>query len=194
MRFHNTAGRNSLSVAVLEELDSILSRLFAAECSRAVIFTGVGDVFAAGANIREVAQLDEVDAREFALRGQSIFNKIALAAPLTVAAINGYCMGGGLDFALACDCRIASRQATFAHTGARLGIITGWGGTQRLPALIGTSRALEMFTTARHVTSDESLAYGLIDAIADPILNAAIDFARRNSHPSRRQYWKQTRR
>lgn len=193
VRFNNPTQRNSLSVRALTELDAIVSHIVNDASLRAVVFTGVEDVFASGANIREVAQLDERTAREFALRGQNLFSQIASAKQLTVAAINGYCMGGGLDFALACDCRIASREAVFAHTGARLGIITGWGGTQRLTKLIGATRALEMFVTARRISSDEALAFELIDRIADPVLDHALNFASRNSHPMRLHHWKQMR-
>ena len=83
-------------------------------------------------------------------------------------------MGGALDLALACDIRLASANAVFAHPGARLGIITGWGGTQRLPRLIGKARALEFFATARRLSSQESLEIGLISGICDPVLESAL--------------------
>jgi enoyl-CoA hydratase/carnithine racemase len=89
------------------------------------------------------------------------------------AAISGYCMGGGLDLALACRHRIASPHAMFGHRGAALGLITGWGGTQRLPRLIGKGRALEMFVAAEKITAAHALRMGLVDAIAvDPIAEA----------------------
>jgi enoyl-CoA hydratase/carnithine racemase len=87
-------------------------------------------------------------------------------------------MGGGLDLALACDVRCASPNAVFAHPGARLGIITGWGGTQRLPRLIGTARALEMFATAKHLSSDEALRIGLVSRVSDSVLDDACELAR----------------
>jgi enoyl-CoA hydratase len=87
-------------------------------------------------------------------------------------------MGGGLDLALACNLRVASTGAVFAHPGARLGIITGWGGTQRLPRLIGTARALEMFTTARRLTSVEAYEIGLINRIGDPALECAFELVK----------------
>ena len=142
-----------------------------------VIFTGTGDVFAAGADIRELAQLTEEGAEEFAARGQRLLRKIADARQLTVAAVNGYCMGGGLDLALSCDVRCAAPAAVFAHPGARLGIITGWGGTQRLPRLIGTARALEMFCTARRVEAREAYDIGLVSQIGEPVLDCAIEIA-----------------
>ena len=156
IRLNRPAERNPLSVATLEELDSAISTLIIREDISAIIFTGTGDVFASGADIRELATLTQVAARDFAARGQSVFQKIADARQLTIAAINGYCMGGGLDLALACDLRCASPDAVFAHPGARLGIITGWGGTQRLPRLIGAARAFEMFATAKRVDCREA--------------------------------------
>lgn len=179
IHLNRPARRNSLSVSTLCELDETFSDLAAREDISAVIFTGTGDVFAAGADIRELQTLTPATARIFAERGQQLFGKTAGARPLTVAAINGYCMGGGLDLALACDVRVASPNAVFAHPGARLGIITGWGGTQRLPRLIGTARALEMFLTARHVTSAEALAFGLVDRVSDDVVERALQSAQR---------------
>jgi enoyl-CoA hydratase len=149
----------------------------------AIIFTGTGDVFASGANIRELRALTPATAVEFAQRGQRLFQKIADATQLTIAAVNGYCMGGGLDLALACRLRYASPDAVFAHPGARLGIITGWGGTQRLPRLIGAARALEMFVTAKRVTSSEAIEMGLVSEIGDPVLDCAYEVAQSYAHP-----------
>lgn len=139
----------------------------------AIIFTGTDHVFASGADIRELTTLDSTSAMEFSKTGQQLFQTIASARQITVAAINGYCMGGALDLALACDIRLASANAVFAHPGARLGIITGWGGTQRLPRLIGKARALEFFATARRLSSQEALQIGLITQIHDPVLENA---------------------
>jgi enoyl-CoA hydratase len=177
VRINRPAERNSLSVATLEELDLIVSALTARRDVSAIIFTGTGDVFASGADLRELSALTPLMAGEFALRGQRLFQKIADAKQLTIAAINGYCMGGGLDLALCCDLRCASPDAVFAHPGARRGIITGWGGTQRLPRLIGTARALEMFTTARRVDSREAYEIGLVSKIGEPVLDCAVELA-----------------
>jgi enoyl-CoA hydratase len=174
VRLNRPAERNSLSIATLEKLDTTVSSLLARTDINAIIFTGTDDVFASGANIRELRSLTPATAREFATRGQRLFQKIADAKQLSIAAINGYCMGGGLDLALACDLRCASPDATFAHPGARLGIITGWGGTQRLPRLIGTARALEMFASARRVTAGEAYEMGLVNRTGEPVLDCAI--------------------
>ena len=177
--FNRPASRNSLSIATLSELDSLLSILVNKPALKTLIFTGVENVFLSGANIRELSSLDSVTAREFSSLGQKLFQRLTEAPQLTIAAINGYCMGGGLDFALACDIRLASSTAVFAHPGARLGIITGWGGTQRLPRLIGKARAIEFFVTARRLGSNEALRIGLITGIFDPVIEEARSLASR---------------
>ena len=175
--FNRPAARNPLSSATLDELETVISTLTARAELSTIIFTGTDDVFASGADIRELRALDATAARAFARRGQRLMQQIADAPQLTVAAVNGYCMGGGLDLALACRLRVASHQAVFAHPGARLSIITGWGGTQRLPRLVGTARALEMFTTARRVNADEALAIGLVTRLHTDPLACALEIA-----------------
>lgn len=182
IRLNRPAERNSLSVATLAELDERVSALGARSDISTIIFTGAGDAFASGANIRELQALTPETAREFARRGQSLMQRIADAPQLTVAAVNGYCMGGGLDLALACRVRCAAPSAVFAHPGARLGIITGWGGTQRLPRLIGQTRALEIFTTARRVTASEAYEIGLVNQICEPVVDCALELAGRHAH------------
>jgi len=180
VRFSRPSQRNTLSTETLTALDATLDRLKTSRSLRAVIFTGTADAFASGADISELARLDPSQALEFSRRGQQLTGAIANLPQMTIAAINGFCMGGGLDFALACDIRIASSSAVFAHPGSKLGIITGWGGTQRLPRLIGKSKAVELFSTARRFSSDEALKAGLITEIADPVLEAAIAIANKS--------------
>lgn len=176
IRLNHPRERNPLSISTLEALDEIVSALILRSDIKRIIFTGAEDVFASGANIREVASLTSEAALEFARRGQRLMQKIADARALTIAAINGYCMGGGLDLALACRLRFASKEAVFAHPGARLGIITGWGGTQRLPRLVGVARALDFFTTARRLTSHEAYEMGLVDRICDPVIDCGLEY------------------
>jgi len=159
------------------ELKGYLAEVLAGDQIKAIIFTGASDVFLSGANIRELSQLHPDSALEFANLGQHIFQTIADAKPITISAINGYCMGGGLDLALACNIRVASEAAVFSHPGARLGIITGWGGTQRLPRIVGRPKALEFFTTAKRYSSTEALAMGLLSKISDPVFEAAFELA-----------------
>jgi enoyl-CoA hydratase len=177
IRFNQPAKRNPLSRDTLNEVANAVSSLTAREDLLAIIFSGSEDVFASGADIRELAELDPERALEFSRFGQKLFKTIADARQVTIAAINGYCMGGGLDLALACDIRIASPPAVFRHPGARLGIITGWGGTQRLPRLIGRARSLEFFLTTRWITSQEALEIGLVSSISADVLAAALAIA-----------------
>ncbi|MFL6285702.1 MAG: enoyl-CoA hydratase/isomerase family protein [Pyrinomonadaceae bacterium] len=181
IRIDRPEQRNSLSAATLDDLDVAFSTLSARDDINAIIFTGTRDVFASGADIRELRTLTPETALEFARRGQALFQKISEARQLTIAAINGYCMGGGLDLALACRIRVASPTAIFAHPGARLGIITGWGGTQRLPALVGIARAIEMFTTARRLSAEEAFDCGLVTRICPDSLACAFEVISRQS-------------
>lgn len=186
VRFNRPTQRNPLSLATLQDLKRTTSALFARNDIHAVVFTGSGDVFASGANIRELAQLDAASALWFSKFGQDLFQTIADANQVTIAAINGYCMGGGLDLALACDIRVASTTAVFSHPGARLGIITGWGGTQRLPRIIGRARALEFFATARRYTSLEALQMGLVSHLGDPVISQALRLAAQKKEGGRK--------
>ncbi|HEV7890623.1 MAG TPA: enoyl-CoA hydratase/isomerase family protein [Pyrinomonadaceae bacterium] len=171
--------KNSLSAATLRELDEAFSSLSARDDIRAIVFTGTREVFASGADIRELQTLTPDSALDFARRGQALFQKIYEARQLTIAAVNGYCMGGGLDLALSCRVRVASPDAVFAHPGARLGIITGWGGTQRLPALVGPARAFEIFLTAKRLSAQEALEAGLVSHVDADALGRAIELASR---------------
>ncbi|HEX8474766.1 MAG TPA: enoyl-CoA hydratase/isomerase family protein [Pyrinomonadaceae bacterium] len=180
IRLNRPAERNPLSVSTLEELDRAVSALITRTSISVIIFTGTRNVFASGADIRELRALTPTAALEFARRGQRLMQKISDAPQPTIAAVNGYCMGGGLDLALSCHLRVASPDAIFAHPGARLGIITGWGGTQRLPRLIGTARALEMFTTGRRLTGSEAYEIGLVNRLGRDVLECAGEVARNN--------------
>lgn len=177
VRFNRPAQRNPLSASTLDQLNEIVSALAAGARHSAIIFTGAGGVFASGADIRELLALAPADAVDFSRCGQRLMQQIADAPQLTIAAVDGHCMGGGLDLALACDLRVASPRSTFAHPGSRLGIITGWGGTQRLPRLVGQSRALEMFLTARRLSAAEAHEIGLVSRLDDDVLSRALELA-----------------
>lgn len=139
-----------------------------------LVITGNDRFFSAGADLREIAELDGPLGFEFSQMGQTLMNAIENFPAPVHAAISGYCMGGGLDLVLACHHRITSPHATFAHRGAALGLITGWGGTQRLPRLVGKGRALQMFVAAEKVSAAEALQLGLVDAVADDPVAATI--------------------
>ncbi len=176
IRFDRPEIRSPLSIFVLEEIRTILKENSDDKFIKTIIFTGEKDVFASGADLREIAEITKDTAKDFAVRGQSLMNRIAQMPQTTIAAINGFCFGGALDLALACDKRIASPNAVFCHPGVNLGIMTGWGGTQRLPELIGEAKALEMFLTAKKIGAAEALKIGLIDEISqNPLEKAAAN-------------------
>jgi enoyl-CoA hydratase/carnithine racemase len=130
--------------------------------------------FSAGADLAEIAALEGPSGYEFSKMGQTLMRLVEEFPAPVYAAISGYCMGGGLDLALACHHRIASPNTWFGHRGAALGLITGWGGTQRLPRLIGKGRALEMLVAAEKVAASRAREIGLIDAIADDPVTEAV--------------------
>jgi len=141
-----------------------------------LIISGNHRFFSAGADLNEIVALGS-DAFEFARAGQRLMRLIDEFPAPVCAAVYGYCMGGGLDLALACDFRIAHPHAVFGHRGVALGLITGWGGTQRLPRLVGRAKALEMMVAAEKVCAARALAIGLVDQLADdPIAEAERRF------------------
>lgn len=145
------------------------------------IVTGNRRFFSAGADLGEIAALSGPGACEFSEMGQTLMRAIEHFPAPVYAAISGYCMGGGLDLALACRRRIASRDAIFGHRGAALGLITGWGGTQRLPRLVGKAKALEIFVAAEKIHAKDALRFGLVDAVAeDPMAEAARQIVTHN--------------
>ena len=161
---------NRLTRARVQALAQVVKELARQESPRPLILTGNQHFFSAGADLNEISALTGPAAYDFAAMGQRLMNAVAKFPAPTYAAICGYCMGGGLDLALACRHRIAHPHAVFGHRGAALGLITGWGGTQRLPRLVGKARALEMFVAAEKLHANRALEIGLIDSIAeDPL-------------------------
>lgn len=158
---------NRLTGACVIALTNAIEKL--ATQGRPLIIAGNTRFFSVGADLNEIAALSGPEAYVFSAMGQTLMRSIADYPALVIAAIAGHCMGGGLDLALACHRRIASPHASFGHRGAALGLVTGWGGTQRLSRLIGRGRALEIFITAEKVSAAHAFEIGLVDAIAkDP--------------------------
>jgi enoyl-CoA hydratase/carnithine racemase len=138
-----------------------------------LIIAGNRQFFSVGADLHEIAALSGPEAYEFSVMGQTLMNVIASYPAPAIAAVEGHCMGGGLDLALACHRRIAAPHAVFGHRGAALGLMTGWGGTQRLPRLIGKGRALELFIAAEKVSAARAVEIGLVDIVAaNPVAEA----------------------
>lgn len=161
---------NALSAATVGELDRAVGEAETDDQVIAVVITGAGDkAFVAGADISELSSLGPVEAKEFALRGQAVFARIEKLRKPSVAAVNGYALGGGCELAMACHVRVASSNAVFGQPEVKLGLIPGYGGTQRLPRLVGRGRALELLITGRNVAADEAERIGLVNRVCDPV-------------------------
>jgi enoyl-CoA hydratase/carnithine racemase len=173
LRLTSPDGTNRLTRACVLALTVAINEAALKMQLRPLIMAGNRQFFSVGADLNEITALTGPGAYEFSTIGQALMNSIASYPAPVIAAIEGHCMGGGLDLALACHRRIAAPHAVFGHRGAALGLMTGWGGTQRLPRLIGKSRALELFIAAEKSSSARALEIGLVDAIADdPVAEA----------------------
>jgi len=172
LRLISADGTNRLTRACVLALTAALDEL--GNLPAPLVITGNRHFFSVGADLNEIAALTCPEAYRFSALGQALMNSITTYPAPVVAAVEGHCMGGGLDLALACHRRIASPHAVFGHRGAALGLMTGWGGTQRLPRLIGKGRALELFVAAEKVTAARALQIGLVDAIADDPVAGAL--------------------
>ena len=165
LAFSADVGYPRLTLAVLAELGDLLNEVRLSGLFQGVVIAANPRSFATGARIEEVASVEGVGARDFARTGQLLFNHIANFPLPIVAAIRGYCLGGGLDLALACHARVATYDASFGHPGASLGLITGWAGTQRLTRLIGRTAATQLLLTAERVPASQALTRGLVDEL-----------------------------
>ncbi len=160
---------NALNAALLSELGSALDALRDDAEVRVIILTGAGDrAFAAGADIAELSQLTPIAARDYGTRGQALFRQMELYPKPILAAINGYALGGGLELALACTLRLAADTAKLGQPEVKLGLLPGYGGSQRLPRLVGTGQALEMLLTGEPITAAEGLRLGLLNHVVAP--------------------------
>jgi len=169
---------NALNSDLLFELSVALELIEADINVNALIITGTGRAFIAGADIANLSKLtDTFSGREASLTGQDLMNNIAALPFPTIAAINGFALGGGLELALACDLRVACESAKLGLPEVSLGLIPGYGGTQRLSRLIGTGRALDLIFTGRHVAAQEALQLGLVNRVEEDALAAAKTLA-----------------
>ena len=168
---------NALSDKTLNELDRIFTYLAGAEEILGIILTGEGKGFVAGADISQMQPYGPSEGRAYADRAQTLFNKIEGIEKPVIAAVNGYALGGGCELAMSCDIRIASEKAVFGQPEANLGVIPCFGGTQRLPRLVGTGIAKELIYTGRQVKAAEAKEIGLVNQVvpADALLDAAKD-------------------
>jgi len=157
---------NALSRRVMQDLDDVFDHVNSRENIRAAVLTGAGEkASVAGADIAEIAALSAFEARQFALNGQQTFRKLETSVKPWVAAVNGFALGGGLELAMACTVRFASENAKLGQREVKPGIIPGYGGTQRLPRLVGRGRALEMLLSGDPVGAAEAHRIGLVNAV-----------------------------
>ena len=172
---------NAMNPTVLHELYDNIDSSINDKNTRAIIITGSGDkAFIAGADIKLMEKLDKKGGRKFGALGQKVTNLIEESSKPVIAAINGFALGGGCEIALACHVRFASKNAKFGQPEVKLGLIPGWGGTQRLPKIVGKGHAIELIIGGHIIDSDEALRIGLVNKVfeQDKLLDEIISFAK----------------
>lgn len=184
----NNPPQNLLSKEVILGIDRIQEEVAGRDELRALILTGSGDCFSYGADIREIAEVkDAARTRELCLQGQQVFHRFWTSDIPTIAALNGKCLGGGLEIALACHFRVADEGIRLGFPEIRLGLMPGWGGTQRMARLVGPSIALDYVLTGRMMDPERALALGIVNEVCPrgEALACAKAFARRIAGKSR---------
>lgn len=172
---------NALNEETIDQLMAAFKQIEKDPANRVLLITGTGDkAFIAGADIRELKDCDESSGRQASLRGQRLFRMFENSRLVVIAAVNGFALGGGMELAMACDFRIAAENAVFGLPEVGLSIIPGFGGTQRLPRLVGRGMALEMIVTARKINAQEALSIGLVNRVVaqDQLLDTCREIAK----------------
>ncbi len=175
-------GLPRLNRPVLAALHELLVHARARPGLRGIVLTGTEQAFAVGADLTEVSRLTPLEAMRYAAHGQALMQALERCPCTVVAAVRGWCLGGGFDLALACHLRVATSDARFGHPGAALGLMTGWGGTARLPRIVGRARARELLATGRTLSATEAHSWGLVARIVTPdqLFPLAFQLARAN--------------
>lgn len=170
---------NALNTGVLQDLAQAVSQAEADGDVYILIITGAGKAFVAGADIAQMKDLNAVEAKSFAEFANNIISKIESISKPVIAAVNGYALGGGCELAMACDIRIAGAKAKFGQPEVGLGITPGFGGTQRLPRIVGSSKAKELIFTAETINAEEALRIGLVSKVVadEELMNTALEMA-----------------
>jgi enoyl-CoA hydratase len=168
VRINRPDALNALNTNVFNEMDDVIARLVKDTSVRAMIITGEGKAFVAGADIAEMVNKTKEEGSDFSRLGQNTFRSLEKLDIPVIAAINGFALGGGLEFAMGCDFRIASNKAKFGQPEVNLGLIPGYAATQRLPRLVGMADALYMLLTAEMITADDALRIGLVQKVVEP--------------------------
>lgn len=173
---------NALNSETLKELGSVINDISVNDNIKAVIITGSGEKsFVAGADIAQMSKLNSIEATKFSRLAQNVFSQIEDLPKLVIAAVNGFALGGGCELAMACDIRFASKKAKFGQPEVNLGILPSFGGTQRLPRLVGKGIAKELIFSADMISSDEAYRIGLVNKIYEPdeLLSKSKEFAQK---------------
>ena len=170
---------NALNTQVLCDLDEAIAKVEQADDVRVVILTVAGRSFVAGADIGEMKGFSAIDGKKFGVHGGSIFLRLENLSKPVIAAVNGFALGGGCELAMACDIRLASEKAKFGQPETGLGITPGFGGTQRLPRIVGVSKAMELILTAKTIGAEEAKAIGLVSEVypAEELMDKAMELA-----------------
>lgn len=171
---------NALNADVLSELGGLLSRLESDKSTRVLVLTGQGEkAFVAGADIKQFESMSPAQAKKFAETGQALFGRMAALPQPVIAAVNGFALGGGLELALACDFIYASENAKFGLPECTLGLIPGFGGTVRLPRIVGAAKALEMALTGSMISAADALQVGLVNKVipASELMKTVLETA-----------------
>ena len=170
---------NALNTQVLCDLDEAIAKVEQADDVRVVILTGAGRSFVAGADIGEMKGFSAIDGKKFGVHGGSIFLRLENLSKPVIAAVNGFALGGGCELAMACDIRLASEKAKFGQPETGLGITPGFGGNQRLPRIVGVSKAMELILTAKTIGAEEAKAIGLVSEVypAEELMDKAMELA-----------------
>ncbi len=168
VKINNPQAMNALNTTVLSELDHAFTQIQADNTVKAVILTGEGRAFVAGADISQMSTMNAAEGKAFGEQGAAVFRKIEQLKVPVIAAVNGFALGGGCELAMACDIRIASVKAKFGQPEVGLGITPGFSGTQRLPRIVGMGIAKELIYTADIISADEAYRIGLVNKLAEP--------------------------
>ena len=170
---------NALNAQTLRELDAVLDQAREDEEIYVLVVTGAGRSFVAGADIGEMSGFSAVEGKDFGALGNQVFAKLENLPKPSIAAVNGFALGGGCELAMACDIRLASEKAKFGQPETGLGITPGFGGTQRLPRIVGISKAMELILTAKVIKAEEAKAIGLVSEVypAEELMPKAMELA-----------------
>ena len=170
---------NALNSQVLSDLDAVLTEVEANAEIYVVILTGAGRSFVAGADIGEMKQFSSIDGKRFGVHGGNVFLRLENLSKPVIAAVNGFALGGGCELCMSCDIRLASEKAKFGQPEVGLGITPGFGGTQRLPRLVGYAKAMELILTAKVIGAAEAKEMGLVSDVYPPeeLMNKAMELA-----------------